>query len=212
MLKIHLDLFDQHRQTVFDKLSAFKRYGYLAGGTALALQLNHRISYDFDVFVSDEIGNSLRQKIRSEFGEVSYSLNTNDQINFETNEHIKVTFFWYYFPTFTPLVETKSISLASIADIACDKAHTIGRRAVWRDYVDMYWLLSAKKTTLHDVIKNAKCKFKGEFVPTLFLEQLVYFADIQVVPIEFIDHVATPDTVQTFLKKEVANYLKIALP
>ena len=52
MSEIHLELFDTNRQNVFVQLSEFKTFGYLAGGTALALQINHRKSFDFDIFIN----------------------------------------------------------------------------------------------------------------------------------------------------------------
>ena len=67
MSKIYLEIFDKPRLNVFEKLRAFKSDGYLAGGTALALQIKHRISYDFDVFISHSIDNTLRQQIKSVF-------------------------------------------------------------------------------------------------------------------------------------------------
>ena len=141
MSKIYLEIFDKPRLNVFEKLRAFKSDGYLAGGTALALQIKHRISYDFDVFISHSIDNTLRQQIKSVFGDVSYSLNTTDQINFQTKDGVNISFVWYYFSLLQPVIDAGSLSLASIADIAADKAHTIGRCAVWRDYVDVYMLL-----------------------------------------------------------------------
>ena len=139
MSKIYLDLLDENRKKIFSTLSIFKPLGYLAGGTALALQINHRISEDFDIFVNKAIDNNLRLKIKKTFGEVSFYVNTDDQISFETNNHVKITFLWYYFKPLKQFIDTDSLSLVSVDDIAADKAITIGRRAVWRDYVDIFF-------------------------------------------------------------------------
>jgi len=40
MSKIYLEILDNERLTIFNKLKAFENEGYLAGGTALAFQLN----------------------------------------------------------------------------------------------------------------------------------------------------------------------------
>ena len=51
MTKLYLDVLDEPRRKVFERLSVFTRLGgVLAGGTAMALQLNHRRSDDFDIF------------------------------------------------------------------------------------------------------------------------------------------------------------------
>jgi len=44
------DILDVKRSTVLDECRAFKKDFYLAGGTALALRIGHRDSFDFDFF------------------------------------------------------------------------------------------------------------------------------------------------------------------
>lgn len=51
---MHLEAITLEQKTIFDKLKNFPEY-YLAGGTALALQIGHRISIDFDFFSKKEI-------------------------------------------------------------------------------------------------------------------------------------------------------------
>ena len=51
MLSIHLELLDKERRKVFEKLSAFSQTAVLGGGTALSLQIAHRLSFDFDLFL-----------------------------------------------------------------------------------------------------------------------------------------------------------------
>ena len=47
---LHLDILDKERQSLLHKLLPFTKAFVLGGGTALALQLCHRESYDFDFF------------------------------------------------------------------------------------------------------------------------------------------------------------------
>lgn len=159
MSKIYLEILDNERLIVFNKLKAFESEGYLAGGTALALQLNHRISEDFDVFVHHEIDNKLRLKVKEIFGDITFYVNSTDQISFITQNNVKVTFLWYYFKPLFPVVKTDSLSLASVNDILLDKAHTIGRRAVWRDYVDVFYLLKNVHVYLEKTVVMAGKKF-----------------------------------------------------
>lgn len=208
MSQIHLEPLDTAKQNVFLQLAEFKTIGYLAGGTALALQINHRKSFDFDVFVPEEIGNSLRRKIKDVFGDCRYEINTADQITFAGPSDIQITFLWYDFKPLFPFILTDSLPLASIEDIASDKAMTIGRRAVWRDYVDLFFLLQQKKIDLKTIIKNAKQKFSNEFIETQFLEKLTYFQDITIVPIEYIGEPVETTQIQTLLTQEVSSYLK----
>ena len=199
MSKIYFELLDNDRLIVFNKLKAFKNEGYLAGGTALTLQLKHRVSEDFDVFINRETDNKLQLKVKKIFGEVIFSVNSTDQISFTTHNGVKVTFLWYYFKPLNSTVLTASLSLASIGDITSDKAQTIGRRAVWRDYVDIFYLLKNKYVDFDKTIKMAHEKFKGEFVSTQFLEQLRYFDDVKTVPIEFVKKKYTDDEIKSYL-------------
>lgn len=207
MSKIHLDVLDETKQNVLTQLGLFSQYGYLAGGTALALQIQHRRSFDFDVFVKKQVNNALKLKAINIFGRVNFYVNTSDQISFRTNDNVNVTFLWYYYPLLFPIVKTGNIGLASVYDIAADKAHAIGRRAVWRDYVDLFILLKWKIVSLKNLCAFAQKKFGGEFNEALFLEQLCYFKDIVEVPIDFLKQSYTSEQIKTFLEKEVKAYI-----
>ncbi len=62
--QLKLNILDNNRKTLLPLLKEFKNEFYLAGGTALALQLGHRISVDFDFFVLDDFNlNSLQKKL-----------------------------------------------------------------------------------------------------------------------------------------------------
>lgn len=211
MSKIHLEIFDKDRQEVYKLLTHFKPYGYLAGGTALSLQINHRKSFDFDIFVYKPISTKLRLEVKRLFGNNKYYVNSEDQMSFALRSGINLTFLWYYYPPLFSFIQTDSIPLSSVRDIAADKAHTIGRRAVWRDYVDFFFLFKKDIATVETVISDAKKKFKGEFNETLFLQQLSYFKDIRESPIEFIGESYPKQTIQSFLAMHVESYLKKVL-
>lgn len=207
MSKIYLELLDEGRKNVFYQLSNFANIGYLAGGTALFLQINHRESFDFDVFISRPITHFFRKKIEEIFGKQTYYVQTGDQISFHTQNEIGITFVRYYYKSIFPLVESPSIMLASPKDIAADKAYTIGRRATWRDYVDLYFLLKLGYVDIEEIITLAVRKFSGEFVKTQFLEQLVYFKDLSISPITYIKEAPTSAEIQSFLGKATKEYL-----
>lgn len=205
MSKIYLDILDRNRKQVFASLSRIPHKGYLGGGTALALQIHHRLSYDFDIFVPYEISPMLRKSIKDTFPDYKIIYDASDQVTFQTHD-VSVTFLWYYFKHVQPLITTEYLPLASLIDIAADKAHTLGRRVVWRDYVDMYFIL--QHASLDAVIASAKKKFQGEFNESLFLEQLVYFKNLEIVPISFIEEKPTDDMIKTTLQEKVSSYMK----
>ena len=207
MSKIYLEILDANRKRAYKQLGRFSSHGYLAGGTALALQLGHRTSIDFDIFVSRKIGRTLRRHTREVFGEVKYHIDAGgDQISFEIDHAVQVTFLWYYYPLLYPVIATRSLPLASIRDIAADKAHAIGRRVVWRDYIDIFWLLRHDHMTLGQIIEDAKKKFKGEFNEILFLEQLTYFEGLIIEPVEYRKKAYKTAEIMDFFKTHVARY------
>ncbi|RKY40602.1 MAG: hypothetical protein DRP81_09195, partial [Candidatus Omnitrophota bacterium] len=48
---MYWSILDKKQREILKKIGFLKKYGfYLAGGTALALQINHRTSLDFDFY------------------------------------------------------------------------------------------------------------------------------------------------------------------
>ena len=69
MSKMFLDqLFDPKRKEIFQKLSVFKKMAVLGDGTAIAAQLGHRKSYDFDLFKKQLISPEIKQRVLTTFG------------------------------------------------------------------------------------------------------------------------------------------------
>ena len=72
MSKLILASLDENRLSVFKRLEAFKNLGVLGGGTALSLQIGHRVSYDFDIFTFRTLDNTVWKKVKDIFGSNSY--------------------------------------------------------------------------------------------------------------------------------------------
>lgn len=122
----------------------------------------------------------------------------------------------YPFPLVEPCIdggrvlapEVKGIALATVREIALMKAYTIGRRAMFRDYVDVYFILRSGAVTLEYILDRAPAKFtlQGEvlFSPKLFLEQMVYTADTPDRALNLVlDGTLSPQDVEAFLQNEV---------
>jgi len=74
-LKLHLDILDKPRTTLLKKLTTHTKGFILSGGTALALQLGHRKSFDFDFFSQTEIPANLLEKLFSSHIQINYISN-----------------------------------------------------------------------------------------------------------------------------------------
>lgn len=203
MSLIHLEILDEARKTVLTNLKFLQREARLGGGTALALQIVHRQSYDFDLFFDREINRDHLLKLQKHFGVEKVILNTSNQISVITKSSVNITLLYYPFHAIFNPVITEYIDVLSIKDIAFDKAYTIGRRAVWRDYVDIFFILKNNYISLEEIINNHK--FGVEFNPKLFLEQLIYFDDITITPITYIKDEITPDEIKRFLFSKVKS-------
>lgn len=180
----------------------------MSGGTALALQIAHRYSYDFDLFFKRELKRKVILKLKEEVKIKDIELNTEEQINIITHNSIRLNLVFYPFNPLFRTTKTFSIQLLSIKDIALDKAYTIGRRAVWRDYIDIFFLLKDGYITIPEIFKFAPKKFGFEFNKRLFLEQLIYFKDLQTTKISFFKESFSESEVKKFLLKEVKNSKK----
>jgi Nucleotidyl transferase AbiEii toxin, Type IV TA system len=201
---MHREVLTDAGAVLFPALGRFAGF-YLAGGTALALQIGHRVSVDFDLFTDADIERVLLDRVRRVFGSavsVIPLVNNSDELTVLANG-VKVTFLRYPFPASTPLVVYENVSLLSVREIAATKAYTIGRRGSFKDYVDLYFVVAESHATLTDIIADAEQKFNTDFNSRLFLEQLVYLADLDDGEVLFIKPLVTPREVQNFFEDRI---------
>ena len=171
--------------------------------------IKHRKSFDFDVFTKSEITEHLRQKVRKVLGYTSRIIkDSTNQIDVITPNNVKVTFVKHPSLPLHPIIKTDSISLFSLPDLASNKAYTIGRRGTWRDYVDLFFLLKEGHVTLGSVIKETEKRFGAEFNQRLFLQQLLYTADLVEFGIDYIGRKYKPQQIIDYFEKVVKDFSK----
>lgn len=208
MTQLHLEILDPERLKTFLKLKEWKKEGVLAGGTAIALQLKHRYSYDFDIFFQKPIAKKYFNRAKTVFSVKEKIVDTIDQLTFLTKNGVKITFLYYNFLPLHPKIKTESLPLFHPKDLASDKAATIGRRGMWRDYFDLFILLKNGVINFEALLKETAKRLGVDFSEKLFLEQLVYYGDITNFNIDFISKEYKPDEIQRFFKKITNNYIK----
>lgn len=210
ILNIHLEILDKERQEVLQKLTPFTKGFILGGGTALALQLNHRKSFDFDFFSSSEIPKKLLETLSKALVIENIVVDTTDELTFFTQDSIKITFLYYPFnPIFEYIQTEEGLRLFPIKEIALQKAYTIGRRGEYRDYFDLYTILKNAHSSLQNIINGAKQMFGGAFDEKIFLEQLVYFGDItnfDIIPASD-KPLPTQDEIKRYFEELVKTYI-----
>jgi hypothetical protein len=210
MSNLYINIFDPPRLNVWNRLGEVPISCVLGGGTAIALQLGHRISYDFDIFLVKSVPRNLMLKLRSAFPDASIQtqVDSGDELSV-TVDGVRLTYLYYPFPARYPTVPTGSLPILDLRDCAANKAYTIGRRGAWRDYFDLFTLCTQAALSLESIVADAHVKFEGLFNAKLFLEQLTYFADISDFSIEPLNaSPAKPDDILSFFRKEAETFLE----
>ena len=149
---------------------------YLVGGTALALQLNHRNSIDIDLFSMNEFQNdTIIDYIKSRQFDFDVKFNFKNTIIGFINT-IKVDFITHAYPLVLPPITEEGITFLSLQDIAAMKLNAIsnsGKRL--KDFIDVYFLL--EHFSLNEMIEFYTIKYP-RFNPLIALKAINYFEDI----------------------------------
>lgn len=202
---MYYEALNQETKKIWDKCDFLRNDFYLAGGTALALQIGHRISVDLDFFSPHPIKKTLLTKVEEKLGPVSVLVNTKNELTV-TTQGVKITFLHYPFILKYKTVETNIVPLASVADIASMKAYTIGRRRSFKDYVDIYFLLSKECVTLETLISDAKEKYDQAFNDRLFCEQLTSPDDLDDENIIWLEKEQPKDDMRDFFYNKIKEF------
>lgn len=161
------------------KLSLLKKKKiYLAGGTALALQLGHRTSIDFDFYTRSHFSTQkLLDELKGEFGQFKPVFEEQDTLRLEI-EGTELSFFTYEPQLLRPLVEAKGVYLASPEDIAAMKLAAIVQRGTKRDFIDIYFLI--KELGLDKMFRLLQEKYPWyKDNPLIVYRALNYFSDAE---------------------------------
>ena len=153
----------------------------LAGGTALALRVDHRMSVDFDFFTNDEFDPAVVvQAVQAIAADVQV-LKLEPGTAVMIVDGVKVSLFQYPYP-FAESVELFSgAKVADTVDIAGMKLIAIMQRGARRDFVDLYTVL--KTTPFRAVAHNAIQRFGPTLIePVVVGKALAWFADADAQP------------------------------
>lgn len=176
----------------------------LVGGTAIALQIGHRRSIDFDLFALKQFNKASIRKIVTESGQKIDKVlkDEAEQFTFLVNG-VQFTFLYYPFNIkFSEKFENK-FKMPDLLTLAAMKAYALGRRAKWKDYVDLYFIIN-KYHSIEKIIKKSKAIFDGEFNERIFREQLGYFDDMDYS--EEIDFLPGQKAKAEKIKKELVQF------
>ncbi|MBI5327719.1 MAG: nucleotidyl transferase AbiEii/AbiGii toxin family protein [Deltaproteobacteria bacterium] len=153
---------------------------YMAGGTAAAIYLNHRISVDIDLFTQKEFytisivsGISQKHTIRITGASEKDTLTA-------FVDDVKFSIFRYPYPLLQPLIYNSDfkIHLASPADIAAMKVVAIAQRGTAKDFIDLRTLAHAYGFSLDYLLSMVHEKYRmSDEYGYQVKKSLVYFDD-----------------------------------
>ncbi|MCM8784367.1 MAG: nucleotidyl transferase AbiEii/AbiGii toxin family protein [Candidatus Omnitrophica bacterium] len=180
---------------------------YLAGGTALALQLGHRISYDLDFFTQEAFDENL---LLPEVEEISgFHL---ERISWRTIignfKGVKFSIFYYKYPLFYPFKKFGMINVADISDVAVMKITAIACRGTKRDFIDLYFICK-EGISLKETLLLYNRKYKTLTANLVHIQKsLVYFEDAEEEEMPKMLKKVDWENVKEFFEREVKKLAK----
>lgn len=175
---MYLDCVSRNQVKVLRKLGFLKGQGfYLAGGTALALQIGHRRSTDLDFYIEEKFDfKELREELKKNFKKATFIQGREGTLIMKL-EGVATSFFYYPYPLISPVVEFEDFpAIASIRDIGAMKMIAIGDRGIKRDFYDIYFLL--EKFSLREIFNWVEKKYP-EYNIYPAVRGLTYFKDAE---------------------------------
>lgn len=184
-----LDILPEAQKTLWKEINHTPAYFTLYGGTAIALQLGHRHSIDFDFFALQDID---ADRLLSTVSYLSNARVTHREPNtlsciVDRNGPVKLSFFGL--PHLKRIAEPARASdtglpCARLLDLAATKAQTVQARASAKDYVDIEAIITRAAIPLSHHLSAARYVFGRVFEPIATLKALSHFEDVPELPPE----------------------------
>ncbi|HOV80640.1 MAG TPA: nucleotidyl transferase AbiEii/AbiGii toxin family protein [Bacillota bacterium] len=166
------------RREVLERLAGIQNFQgfYLAGGTAVALHLGHRISEDFDFFTPHDFDvSSLRDELHGA-GEFILTDMKKGTLHGIFN-NVKVSFLFYAPRLAFPAHIFSGCPVADLRDLAPIKLDAIGSRGSKKDFIDIYFI-STEAIPLKEIFDLYKKKYSYLQINIKHLiMSLTYFED-----------------------------------
>ena len=181
-MQIRLDILPSEQAKLYPFLRQVTDLGFvLFGGTAIALQLGHRQSVDFDFFHEQDISGLQSNLLHLEGLESCHVLqNIPNTLCFQTYNGVKVSFFgqinWLQYVE-KNLSNDDILQFADLDSLLVTKLKKICDRAECKDYKDIIAILKIENVDLLHSLNRIELFF-GKAIPLgQILKGLTYFED-----------------------------------
>ena len=205
---LHTEVLPQETQKAFSVclgLDFLLPNWYLAGGTALALQVGHRSSEDLDFFTQrKDFDIASREGALMRQGDWA-TTQTQAGTLYGILRGAKISFIAYpFFDPSSARLQCGHVLMLVPNDIMAMKVLAISQRGKKRDFVDMYWYCVVRGGSLPETVRRAVAQFPGkEHNIPHFLKSLVYFEDAEGDPMPALNFKADWETVKAYFRKEI---------
>lgn len=158
---------------------------YLAGGTAVALHLDHRRSLDLDFFSRGD--NLDLERARREITDAGARVEVIAQSDATLHlrlEGADVDIVRYRYPLLEPPSPIEGVTVAGLRDLAAMKLAAIAKRGLRRDFWDIHEMLTSQAVSPREVFDDYRTKFQTSEADTYHvLRALVWFEDAEGEPV-----------------------------
>ncbi len=150
----------------------------LAGGTALAVQLGHRLSIDLDFFIDKPLDErSLRVFLDQKYQIQIASISSNSISGLVSG--VKVDFIAHQYKQLNESVVMEGIRIYSLQDIAAMKINALCNRGSKKDFYDVYSLM--KSYSIEQMFSLFAQKY-NQTDNIMVAKSLLYFEDAELEP------------------------------
>ena len=205
---MHEEVLTKTTRRIFNKIekTQVRKEFYLAGGTALALQIGHRKSLDLDWFTPKSFSTkSLKNQLKN-LGKLEIYEEEKDTLNCAL-DRVRLSFFEYPYKILFPFLKYKIIKLADIRDIACMKIDAISSRGNKKDFIDIYFLL--EEFSLKELLNLFDRKYKEiKYNRLHILKSLTYFERAEREPMPIMLKMVNWGEIKKEITKKTKDYLK----
>lgn len=212
-MKWHDEVLDKTGHAASARLAAATKDFYLAGGTALALRLGHRISLDLDLFSAKNALDTGQRRALLEILAASGPLKIKEEKDGTCHLDLggtSVSLFHYDYPSLEHSQSWRGLAVASLEDIAAMKLSAVLGRGSKKDFIDLHAL--CRRLGLDRIMAAAGQKFpRHADFPLQAARALIYFEDAEKEPLPIMLSPVAWENVKSYFEAAIPKYVKAHL-
>ncbi|MFH1974291.1 MAG: nucleotidyl transferase AbiEii/AbiGii toxin family protein [Pseudomonadota bacterium] len=158
---------------------------YLAGGTAVALHLGHRLSIDLDFFTPNDLDSlqwfkGLQTSFSGDFTVSAVKIEKNTLVVTMNSTGFSLFVYPYELMETTVSDESLPTPLASLRDLALMKLIAVNQRGACKDFIDLKFIMENTDLTFEVLLQDFGRKYAvGEEIFFQLKKSLIYFDDAE---------------------------------